>query len=103
MLEASHVSKTYTTAAGPLPILADVSLSLAQGDAIAIVGPSGTGKSTLLYILGALESPDGGSVKLDGVDPFVMTSAARKHVPAPANIAPRVDRQHHRLRPELLR
>ncbi len=73
MLEASHVSKTYTTAAGPLPILTDVSLSLAQGDAIAIVGPSGTGKSTLLYILGALESPDGGSIKLDGVDPFALS------------------------------
>jgi lipoprotein-releasing system ATP-binding protein len=73
MLEASHVSKAYATAAGPLPILADVSLSLNQGDAIAIVGPSGTGKSTLLYILGALEPPDGGAVTLDGVNPFTLS------------------------------
>ncbi len=73
MLEASHVSKAYATAAGPLPILADVSLSLNQGDAIAIVGPSGSGKSTLLYILGALEPPDGGTVMLDGVNPFTLS------------------------------
>jgi lipoprotein-releasing system ATP-binding protein len=73
MLAASHVSKTYATAAGPLPILADVSLSLEQGDAIAIVGPSGSGKSTLLYILGALEPPDGGSVTLDAVNPFTLS------------------------------
>ncbi len=73
MLEASHVSKAYATAAGPLPILAEVSLSLNQGDAIAIVGPSGSGKSTLLYILGALEPPDGGTVTLDGVNPFTLS------------------------------
>jgi lipoprotein-releasing system ATP-binding protein len=73
MLQASHVSKAYATAAGPLPSLADVSLTLEQGDAIAIVGPSGTGKSTLLYILGALELPDGGSVTLDGVNPFTLS------------------------------
>lgn len=73
MLAADHVSKTYVTAAGPLPILTDVSLSLQQADAIAIVGPSGSGKSTLLYILGALEPPDGGSVTLDGVNPFTLS------------------------------
>lgn len=73
MLEATHVSKSYATAAGPLAILTDVSLSLNQGDAIAVVGPSGSGKSTLLYILGALESPDGGSVTLDGVNPFALS------------------------------
>jgi lipoprotein-releasing system ATP-binding protein len=73
MLQADHVSKAYATAAGPLSILADVSLTLEQGDAIAIVGPSGTGKSTLLYILGALEPPDEGSVTLDGVNPFTLS------------------------------
>jgi lipoprotein-releasing system ATP-binding protein len=75
MLESTHVSKAYATAAGPLPILADVSLTLNQGDAIAIVGPSGSGKSTLLYILGALEPPSGGSVTLDGVNPFTLSES----------------------------
>jgi lipoprotein-releasing system ATP-binding protein len=73
MLQASHVSKAYATAAGPLPILADATLSLDRGDAIAIVGPSGSGKSTLLYVLGALEPPDGGTVTLDGVNPFTLS------------------------------
>ena len=58
--------------AGRCPILTDVSLALEQGDAISIVGPSGTGKSTLLYILGALEPPTSGTVTLDGRNPFTL-------------------------------
>ncbi len=73
MLEARNISKFYATPRGPLPILNDVSLSLATGDAISIVGPSGTGKSTLLYILGALEPPSSGTVTLDGRDPFTLS------------------------------
>jgi lipoprotein-releasing system ATP-binding protein len=73
MLEARNVSKSYPTARGPLTILSGVSLSLEQGEAISIVGPSGTGKSTLLYILGALEPPTSGSVTLDGRDPFTLS------------------------------
>jgi lipoprotein-releasing system ATP-binding protein len=73
MLEARSVSKSYPTPRGPLPILKDVSLALDQGDAISIVGPSGTGKSTLLYILGALEPPTSGTVTLSGRDPFTLS------------------------------
>ena len=72
MLEARNLSKSYPTPRGPLPILNGVSLRLEQGDAISIVGPSGTGKSTLLYILGALEPPSSGTVTLDGRDPFTL-------------------------------
>ncbi len=72
MLEARNISKSYPTPRGPLPILNDISLTLAAGDAISIVGPSGTGKSTLLYILGALEPPTSGTVMLDGRDPFTL-------------------------------
>jgi lipoprotein-releasing system ATP-binding protein len=72
MLEVRDVSKSYPTPRGPLPILMDVSLSLEQGEAISIVGPSGTGKSTLLYILGALEPPTSGTVTLDGRNPFSL-------------------------------
>src|SRR5581483_10178184 len=67
-----NVSKSYPTPRGPLSILNDVSLTLGQGDAISIVGPSGTGKSTLLYILGALEPPTSGTVALDGKNPFTL-------------------------------
>jgi lipoprotein-releasing system ATP-binding protein len=73
MLEARGVSKSYPTPRGPLPILKDVSLALDQGEAISIVGPSGTGKSTLLYILGALEPPTSGTVTLSGRDPFTLS------------------------------
>ena len=72
MLEASNISKSYPTPRGPLPILTDISLSLGAGEAISIVGPSGTGKSTLLYILGALEPPTSGTVTLDGRNPFTL-------------------------------
>jgi len=74
-LEASHISKSYATPRGPLPILNDVSLALDLGEAISIVGPSGTGKSTLLYILGALEPPSSGAVTLDGRNPFTLDDA----------------------------
>ncbi len=73
LLEAKNISKSYSTPRGPLPILSGVSLTLDAGDAISIIGPSGTGKSTLLYILGALEPPSSGEVTLDGRNPFTLS------------------------------
>ncbi len=72
MLEVVKLSKDYPTPRGPLPILADISLSLKRGDAVSIMGPSGSGKSTLLYIVGALEPPTSGTVTLDGQNPFEL-------------------------------
>jgi lipoprotein-releasing system ATP-binding protein len=72
MLQVQHLSKEYPTPRGPLAVLTDVSLSLAPGDAAAVMGPSGSGKSSLLYIVGALERPTSGSVALDGQDPFAL-------------------------------
>ena len=74
MLEVSALSKSYPTPLGPLPVLRDVSFTLREGEAAAIMGPSGRGKSTLLYILGALEPPSTGTVVLDGRDPFTLPS-----------------------------
>ncbi len=74
-LEANRISKSYPTPRGSLPILNEVSLALDQGEAISIVGPSGTGKSTLLYILGALEPPSSGTITLDGRNPFTLADA----------------------------
>jgi lipoprotein-releasing system ATP-binding protein len=74
LLEARNLCKSYATPGGsPLRILNGVTLSLAAGDAISIIGPSGTGKSTLLYILGALEPPTSGDVTLDGRNPFILS------------------------------
>jgi lipoprotein-releasing system ATP-binding protein len=57
-------------------VLSNISLSLARGDAVAIMGPSGSGKSSLLYVLGALEPPTSGTITLDGRDPFQLPAAA---------------------------
>jgi lipoprotein-releasing system ATP-binding protein len=75
MLAVSNVSKSYPTPRGPLTVLSDVSFSMAPGQAAAMTGPSGSGKSSLLYILGALEPPSSGSVRLNGDDPFALTGA----------------------------
>jgi lipoprotein-releasing system ATP-binding protein len=72
MLEVKELSKEYPTPRGGLPILSGVSLSLARGDAVSIMGPSGSGKSSFLYIAGALEPPTSGTVTLDGQNPFEL-------------------------------
>ncbi|HET9526811.1 MAG TPA: ABC transporter ATP-binding protein [Pyrinomonadaceae bacterium] len=72
MLEVENVSKEYSTPAGPLRIVSDVSLSLPGGSAVSIMGPSGSGKSTLLYLLGALEPPSSGTITLNGQNPFSL-------------------------------
>lgn len=72
MLEAANISKEYSAPNGRLPILENCTFSLARGEAASVVGPSGTGKSTLLYILGALEPPTAGRVTLDGRNPFEL-------------------------------
>jgi len=72
MLEVANLSKQYPTPRGPLPVLSDVSFVLAPGEGAAIMGPSGSGKSSLLYVLGALEPPTSGTVTLDGRNPFQL-------------------------------
>ena len=74
LLKVENLSKDYSTPAGPLRIVSDVSLSLAPGAAVSIMGPSGSGKSTLLYMLGALEPPSRGSVTLNGQNPFLLNA-----------------------------
>jgi lipoprotein-releasing system ATP-binding protein len=73
VLQISHLGKEYPTPRGPLAVLSDISLTLEAGDAAAIMGPSGSGKSSLLYILGALERPTNGTVTLDGRNPFDLS------------------------------
>jgi lipoprotein-releasing system ATP-binding protein len=75
MLNVANLSKEYPTPRGQLAVLSDVSFSLAPGDAAAIMGPSGSGKSSLLYVLGTLEPPTSGTVTLDGRDPFQLPAA----------------------------
>jgi lipoprotein-releasing system ATP-binding protein len=76
MLNASHLSKTYSTPAGDLTVLRDVTLSLNAGESASVMGPSGSGKSTLLYILGGLEPPTAGTIELDGKNPYSLSPDA---------------------------
>jgi lipoprotein-releasing system ATP-binding protein len=74
LLKVENVSKEYSTPAGPLRIVSDVSLDLPPGSAVSIMGPSGSGKSTLLYMIGALEPPSSGTVTLKGQNPFLLNA-----------------------------
>lgn len=67
MLVVHGLTKSY---AGPRPrtVFADVDLSLSPGDYVAIMGESGAGKSTLLNLVAGLDSPDRGSIALDGIE-----------------------------------
>ena len=68
-LVLSHVSKGFKSG----KVLEDVSLDVNAGEIVAIVGPSGTGKTVLLRIIAGLQEPDGGTVAIDGID---MTEAS---------------------------
>jgi lipoprotein-releasing system ATP-binding protein len=68
LLSLSQLSKSYTDPGSgqSVPVLKNITLEIAEGESVAIVGPSGCGKSTLLNILGTLDTPDSGTITLDG-------------------------------------
>ena len=72
MLDARQLTKTYDSPGGPLTVLSDVSFTLQPGDSAAVMGPSGSGKSSLLYILGGLEPPTSGVVTLGDQNPYSL-------------------------------
>lgn len=74
MLTVTDLSKEYPTPRGPVRVLSGVSFEMAPGDAAAIMGPSGSGKSSLLYILGGLEPPTSGTIALDGKNPYQLSA-----------------------------
>ena len=65
-LELRAVARRYRTEAGVLTVLEHANLSLHAGEIVALVAPSGTGKSTLLHLAGLLERPDCGEVFVSG-------------------------------------
>ena len=70
VLRAEDVWRVFETGAERLEILRGVDLEVRRGELVAILGPSGTGKSTLLHVLGALDRPTRGRVFLDSLDVF---------------------------------
>ena len=66
ILEAEELTKHFSTATGQLQVLKGVELSVLSGDFVSITGASGVGKSTLLHILGGLDTPTSGRVRACG-------------------------------------
>ncbi|MBP9152399.1 MAG: ABC transporter ATP-binding protein [Flavobacteriales bacterium] len=64
MIKAENIRKQY----GELEVLKGVSLEIAEGEIVSIVGASGAGKSTLLHIIGTLDKPDSGTLSIKGID-----------------------------------
>jgi len=77
LIDVSGLVKSYRTPAGPLTVLADLSLTVEAGEMVAIVGASGVGKSTLLHVLGGLDLFEGGTVRIGDADIGQMDDAAR--------------------------
>lgn len=97
LLEARDVRKSFSPLNQELEVLRGVNLTLAKGEMVALLGVSGTGKSTLIQILGALDRPSSGSVTVNGVDLF---SLSQKKCAAFRNRHVGFIYQSHRLLPE---
>lgn len=70
MLVANNLIKKYTN----LTVVNNVSLSVAKGEIVSVIGPSGAGKTTLLHLLGSLDKPDTGKVTINDTDLFALPS-----------------------------
>lgn len=77
LVEVHEVEKEYRSGSEPVRVLRGVTLSLRAGEAVALVGASGVGKSTLLQLLGALDRPTSGQVLFDGKDLFTRSESER--------------------------
>lgn len=72
MIKVTDIHKRF----GDLEVLKGVSLDVAEGEVVSIVGASGAGKTTLLQIVGTLSRPDAGRVEIDGQDAFSLGDKA---------------------------
>jgi lipoprotein-releasing system ATP-binding protein len=77
VLRCVGLAKTFTQGPEPVEVLRNVNVEVAAGEQVAVVGASGTGKSTLLHLLGGLDSPSAGTVEIDGRPLFTLGEAAR--------------------------
>ena len=68
MIEITDLRKLYVMGEEEVAALAGVTLSIARGENVAVIGPSGSGKSSLMNILGGLDRPSSGSYRFDGED-----------------------------------
>lgn len=83
-LEAAELHKAYALHGKRLEILRGASLAANPGETLAIVGRSGAGKSTLLHVLGGLDRPDAGAVRILGQDLYAISARRRTRLRATA-------------------
>jgi len=74
LIEVANLEKDYPTGAGVFQALRGVSLAIAEGEFVAIMGASGSGKSTFMNLLGCLDRPSRGSYRLNGEDVSRLSS-----------------------------
>lgn len=77
LLKAFDIHKSFRIGKGQLDVLMGIDLEIRKGEILSVVGASGVGKSTLLYILGTLERPTKGSLELDSKNVFTLSDDER--------------------------
>jgi len=82
LIEAENIHKTYHPGRADVPVLRGAALQVRAGELVAIVGKSGAGKSTLLHILGGLDHPDRGVVRIAGEDLYAAGNRRRAAIRA---------------------
>jgi len=80
VLSVRGVTRTYETASGGLTVLKGVDLDVMPGEVVGLIGPSGSGKSSLLHAAGLLERPTSGEIRIDGEDVGGLDERARTHI-----------------------
>jgi putative ABC transport system ATP-binding protein len=75
IVEIRNLSKAYRRGGQIVPVLNDITLDIAAGDFVALMGPSGSGKSTLLNLIAGIDKPDGGVLRVGGIDIADMSEA----------------------------
>jgi lipoprotein-releasing system ATP-binding protein len=76
MIKINQLRKTFLKDGAKIEVLRGITLEIAQGESLAILGVSGAGKSTLIHILGTLDHPTSGSVSFDNINVFEWTERA---------------------------
>lgn len=80
VLSLRGVERVYRTEAGDLPVLRGVDIDVYPGEVVGLIGPSGSGKSSLLHSAGLLERPDAGLVALGGRDCSRLSERVRTRI-----------------------
>ena len=97
ILSVEHLRQSFAIGRERLEVIRDINLEVHHGERVAIVGASGQGKSTLMHLMGGLERPSGGVVRILGQEVYKLSESARSRL---RNQSAGFVYQLHRLLPE---